>query len=54
MSKRISLDDVLKSLRSQAEADWSSLENTENVIGGKAVEPSQAGCHQTTPSQMQD
>ncbi len=52
MSKRISLDDVLKNLQAQAQADWSTLENTENVIGGKGVLPPQEGCHPKPPSQQ--
>ncbi len=52
MSKRISLDDVLKNLQAQAQADWSTLENTENVIGGKSGVPApQDVCH---PPQQQE
>jgi hypothetical protein len=48
MSKKISLDDVLKNLQAQASADWSMLESTESIIGG-AVAPAQAECH-TAPA----
>lgn len=48
MSKKISLDSVLKNLQEQATAEWSVLENTENVIGGATAAPAQAECHKPT------
>ena len=48
MSKKISLDDVLKDLQTQAEADWAVLDDAGNVIGGLSAAPSQALCHDAT------
>jgi hypothetical protein len=48
MSKKISLDDVLKDLQAQAEADWAVLDDAGNVIGGQSAAPSQALCHDAT------
>ncbi|MBX7082143.1 MAG: hypothetical protein K1X88_23245 [Nannocystaceae bacterium] len=54
MSKKkqnpFSLDEVLANLHSQAEAEWEAVDDAGNVIGGAAVAPSQASCHQATSS----
>lgn len=52
MSKRTSLDDVMKNLQTQAQAGWSPLEDAGNLIAGKAAEPRDTSLSRTSPPEQ--